>query len=719
VGEECKGNRTVAEIGKAYRTKLRLFVGAFHDAAGVATTSVRWSTRAVSLSDGPVEGRLRVTPRTAYGIGEAVSAVPPRAQATLELLNGDGALTRYVIGTTGGAAQEYRGDSFLNLKGQLFAVYLLADGTEERHAITPTLTCSGSPTITEGAIVVPMAADDSKILGKPAPVVRVHQLREAVRLADPGTCFGIVTGEAMTAPEWGDVQNDARSTDTAIPYAYGRVAIPLTPVGDEEGQHLAVYVSKHEPTISDAKRWQVWRGIKSSESLFRFNPDWQPRLWSAKIRITDEDDATHDLWIVMLSNADSGRWKMADTFALAPVRNTLSAGPGRQMPTPPAIARWIVEDLSETGTAAIHGASFNAAQSALLLPDACGGLVTGDATIGETLTHIGAPWALSWWIGLDDKLHVGVPGQWTAADSAALTSADTPRIHYPRDFASGTDPGGYQETIPAEAEARGSAVRKVSLEWHEIQRRAWPADEMPRWSPGATELPVQSSDEARLSAAWLYPPSATYVLASAGARRVFPTRRVTLHVHDWIGVLERQAIVLLTYPLGGAGAYTDRALRLERTADDPREYVVATFEDLGPTAAAKPARYDTIANWDSVVGGASLTVSGTDVTASAPVFDPEKHVGMHLHTPGAAAANRAIARRITAVADTTHAEVEFAFPVGETIAASPGGTPVLDCAWAILESFETHPTTAYLCAADESTGTFRDGVTPGFTVGAA
>jgi hypothetical protein len=412
-----------------------------------------------------------------------------------------------------------------------------------------------------------------------------------------------------------------------------------------------------------------------------------------------------------------------DVFTLPPQQNLLSAyKSGRSVATPTRIAQWIVEDLSEAGADGIHAASFDAAERALLLPGACGGLITGESTIGESLTNIGEPWALSWWVGLDDKLHVGVPGQWSAADAAALEDVATPRIT-PADFAGGYgSPGSYEETIPADAEARGAAVRKLSLEWHELQQRAWPVDQLPRWAPGATDLPVQPGDEAQLSASWIYPPAAIDVLASGGARRCFPTRRVTLYMHDWIGVLERGSIALLSMPLAAPGAYVERALRLEHTADDEREYVVARFEDLGPAAAARRALFDSIENWVAIRSDPSkllmVSAGSTRVTCNLGMVRAE-HVGMQLHTPGSVSpANRAIARRIVAVPYDGAFDVDFPFAAAETLYGSPAGTPALDSRWYILESQETRPENdTYLTACDETTGAFRDG-SPGFTVSA-
>jgi hypothetical protein len=722
-------------ITKAVRVKCRMFEGSFHDAAGAPTTSVRWATAALALPDGPVEGRLRVAPRTSYGIGEAISSVPERAQATLELINADRAISRYVVGTaSGNPAQEYRGDSLLNLRGRIYACYLYEDGSYDKHALTPTMCVSGAPTITETTIVLPLSSDDSRILGKPRPIVRVAQLRNA-EVLEYGDKLGL-NGATRTfdASDWvkfSDAANE-RGGD-AIPYAYGRVAIPLAEVGtDGVYKFYTLFVSKNRPHLSDASRWDFRGPADTPDDSPLAGPVWsrerfRANIYSIKIRVTNEDETTADVWLVWIDYNPTAEAEenSTPTWALPPPGNRLSAGssPARRSSAPPALARYIVEDLSEAGVVGIHDASFTAAARALPLVGACGGLVTGDGELRELLTLIGAPWGLSWWMGLDDRLHVGVPGQWTAADRAALADPATPRIRWPADSASGAAPGSYEETIPADPEQRGAAVRKVSLEWSDTQRAVWPADQLPRWAPGATELPIQSRDEARLSASWLYPPSAIDVLASSGARRVFPTRRITLHMHDWIGVVERGALVLFSYKLAAPGEYVERVLRLEHTADDSREYVVARFEDLGPTAAAMPAVYADIEDWllvSAATHASTLSVTaGSDiVTLGKEWSDPPKLVGMHLVTPGAHPANRRIARRIVEGIDSTHFRVEYPFEYTQTLPSAAPGTAPLDCPWAILYSQETRPdNTTELTCADESTGAFRDG-SPGFTVGA-
>ncbi len=710
-------------IRRSWRVKTRLFEGDFYDAFGAKTTHVRWSTAPFRLADGPVEGRLAVTPRTSFGIGEAVSSVPEKCQATLELDNLDGALTRYVIGTEAGPGQEYRGDSLLNLRGRLYACYLLEDGTYDKQPLTPMLACSGSPTITETTITLPMASDDTTILGKPRPTVTMGQLR-GVPVVQPGDKFSLHGADRGYNEDFQALERAlSGNLDVVLPYAYGRVPVPLIPA-DGDGKRLyLLFASKHKPTLSDAAEWDFFgppakrdevplAGKTATEERFK------SALVSAQVELEDDEGETHAVWIVWLETTSSIGARIDDTiWALAPGTNLLSASAaGRGRATPPSIARWLIEDLSEAGAAGVDVTSFTAAAKALPLPDACGGLVRGDGDLRELLTHIGSPWALSWWIGLDDKLHVGVPGQWSEADRAAIKSSDTPHIT-PADFAAGYGaPGSYAETIPADPEQRGSAVRKVSLEWSDAQRAAWPAHELPRWAPGATELPVQPGDEARLSAAWLYPPAAVSVLASGGARRVFPTRRITLHMHDWIGVLERQSIVLFSMP----GRYERRALRLEHTADDSREYVVARFEDLGPTSAQKPALYDSIDNW---IGLSPTAGQGISVTAGSDLVwfgigaADDKLVGMHLHTPGGTPGNRAIARRITERVDSAQMRVEFPFVDTESF-VGVSGKPVLDQPWHILKSQANKPANdTYLTAADESTGTFRDG-SPGFTVAA-
>jgi hypothetical protein len=494
-------------------------------------------------------------------------------------------------------------------------------------------------------------------------------------------------------------------------------------------EFFGLFVSRERPPITQANKWTTWHGERSSATTMRWAHDDPPRLCTYQIRVTDEEDETHDVWIVLIQRPERvarEEWlpdEWNEIWTLPPSRNPLSATKaGRTLASPARLAQWIVEDLSEAGPSGVHAASFDAAHVAIQLPDACGGLVTGEATIGELLTHIGQPWALSWWIGLDDRLHVGVPGQWSAADAAALRDPNTPRIT-PADFAAGYGgAGSYEETLPADAEARGAATRKTRIEWSDRQRSTWPAGDLPKWAPGTTELPVQPGDEARLSGAWIYPPAAIDVLASGGARRCFPTRRITLRMHDWAGVLERQTLCLLSMPLAAPGRYVERAVRLEHTADDSREYVVARFEDLGPTAAARPAIYDSIENWWPAWIPRTLTLTltaGSDVVAvSGGTIDPSRMVGLHLDTPGAAVANRQIARRITAGIDVTHFRVEFPFLLSETLHGATAVTPILDRAWIILESQETRPdNTTYLTVASETTGAFRSG-SPGFTVSA-
>jgi hypothetical protein len=723
-------------IRKPSRTKFRMFEGYFTDRNGNPTTAVRWSTAAVALPDGPVEGRLRVAPRTTYGIGEAVSSLPERAQTTLELINGDRALGKYLVGTdSGNLALEYRGDSFLNLRGRIVACYVKDDGSIEKHPLTPTLRVSGAVEFNETTIRVPMSTDDGAILGRPTPIVRVGWLQEA-ELLEAGDCYRLGQPGTYAFPEWGEFQAEIRENlDTVIPYAYGRVAIPAIRVSGDDNNRAVLFVSKHRPSLADAEKWMLWKGTYSPATLYRPQSLTPALLWSAKVRVRDEEDRTHDLWVVALTAptgfTKSSRWTLDGAYLLPTSANRLSAGssPSRKSSSPVAIARYIVEDLSRAGVTAIDPGSFAAATKALQVPGACGGLVTGEGALGELLTLIGQPWGLSWWMGLDDRLHVGTPGQWTADDRAALTDPDTPRITA-HDFADGAgQPGAYSESIPANPEERGAAARKVWIEWTDRQLAAWPADHLPRWAPGATEIPIPEETEVRLSGAWIYPGAGVDVLAAHGQRRTFPARRVTIKMHDWIADLERGSLVLFTLPravgAGGAQGYTDRVLRLEHTADDAREYCVARFEDLGSVAAQRPAVYADIDDWTLFTAAThastlSVTAGSDIVTLGKPWGDPAKLVGMHLSTPGAHRDNRRIARRIVEGIDSTHFRVEFPFQVSETLPAAAPGTATLACPWAILYSQETrggYSQTTYLTCADESTGAFRDG-TPGFTVSA-
>jgi hypothetical protein len=114
-------------------------------------------------------------------------------------------------------------------------------------------------------------------------------------------------------------------------------------------------------------------------------------------------------------------------------------------------------------------------------------------------------------------------------------------------------------------------------------------------------------------------------------------------------------------------------------------------------------------------GTLTLTAGSDLVTCSVPVTVA---VGQQLHVPGAAnPANRKIARRVTEVVSGSSFRVEFTFPASEAIVASPVETPVLKRRWQIMKSRETYAPAGMLAAANETTGTFRDG-TPGYTVGA-
>ena len=717
----------MVDVRKPYRTKFRLFEGNFHDAEGQPTTHVRWATSPLSLPDGPVDGRLRVRPRTNYGIPEGVSELPGAAQAVLELNNADGQLATYLSGTGGkGVSHEYRWESFLNLKGKIYACELKPDGTYEKRALTPLLACSGAPSFTETTIQIPMASDDQPILGRPRPMLRMSHLRDA-EVLELGDLYQLIGGErTLDYDQWGEVAGSVtENLDLPIPHAYGRTKIPLIQA-DQDGRCYVLFAARHKPRIDDVADWQ-FTGPADDLTGAPFSGREElterahARIGSVRLGYWDDEGEAREAWVVFLTWATFGREYDGTIYALPGPGNLLSANkPGRQRLSPVSVARWIVEDLSETGEGAVDEVSFDAAARALPLPDVCGGLVTGEGTIGELLTHIGQPWALAWWVGLDDRLHVGAAGQWTDADRNALLSSDTPRIG-PADFASGYGAlGCYQETIPANPAARGCATRRVAIDWADRQTAAWPADHLPRWSPGATALPVQPSDETRISGHWLFPPAAIPALASSGARRTFPARRIQLRIHDGLSTRERATLAILTMKRAGPGEYVDRAIRLEHTADDEREHVVARFEDLGSTAAQRPAMFDTIDNWIGLAPGSGQGISvaaGSDLVWMGVGNAAEKYVGMHLHTPGGMPANRRIARRIVAVVDTAQVRVEFPFVDSETL-FGVAGKPVLEQPWCILKSQETKPgNDRFLAAADETTGEFRDG-TPGFTVAA-
>jgi hypothetical protein len=735
-----------SEIVKAARTKYRVFRGNFTDADGVATTSVVWASAPVQAAAEILEHRLRSPGRTRKAFAQSISGVPERASLELELFNTDRALGPYLIGTASEEpALEYLGDSFYNLQGKLYAGLVLADGSTIESAITGTLYNVGSPSFDEDIVRVPMASRDEPILGRPRPCVTVRQIKEAAFSA--AGSFIYLDGTAGTAPDatsWAETaDNIADSLDEVVPYAYGPVPLPLIPTnGGNGGVFGLLFVSRNEIILSDARWWHVDGDTARDELRWGYSRQ-RSFLWATKITITlpaTDGGGTVDLYVCGIGLSDlTGQSGFEDALAgkvhVRPtLTNKLSAySVVSATPLGPSqIARAIVCDLSSGGSGGIDATSFDRAKLAFPIGGACCGLVYGTATIAELLYHLGAPWGLVFWVGLDDKLHVHAAGSFSTAD-VATAATDLPRIDS-GDFATG--PGGsgnYNEQMPRESGARGAAARRTVLRWSREQEDFYPAESLARYAPGNTALPLGEESEVEVSVAWVNPDIADRVLATLGGRLAFATRRWTLAMHDWISTYELGQMVRFSYDrsvgVGGAAGYDARLGRLVSVEDVEDEYAVAVFEDLGPAEAQRPCVYAALADWvkydaagtgtklDLGSGGLSRILATDGAGAPKAIFDAT-FVGCHVSVPAAVdPLNRDIQYRIATIVSTSVVTVDRAFNSAETLAAVAGGAAPRYAGWCIEHSEASKTNTTYLTACDETNGQNRAG-DPGYNVGA-
>lgn len=767
----------MAYIDEAQKSSVRgavVFDGSFTDASFANTTAVKWGTRYVKDTTGLYVGRIQVSGITRE-IPQTIGAMPARMSVTITLMNHDGYFDRYFVGTnTTNPGSEYLGDSFLNLRGQLFDCIRAADGTIYKEAISGTLYCSSDPEYDGFLIRLTMSTVDDRVIGKSKFVFTHRQIKDSLSTDGVTTCGAGTYYTTADAAETGSVtqaQFDAiragmtENLDSIAAHVYGKNVFPLTYLGMADTSQLVsgappngsmmifmLSISRFEPSgTSGFASWKMYSNTFQEPEVLRQHEGSKVRFVLVQIErfVRNDEGALVKMWIVLVCAYASWQHKVIAwdengnpiasevhetdiaqvafllddnvfyTIPYGPINMKYADGAPSNTPgTPANIIKAIVGQHSEGGSGGVDTTSLDRANKAYPHIGHFGGRVASDASIAELIEHVGKSAGICFWTDTDNRLHM-IPNQaFDASDKAAYDAGTLTHIRHVDIF------GGWREETPRGANRRGAACHRVTVEWPEEMVKFWGSGIAVRRFRNATRVPLGSLVEGEAPASWVYAPRAVEVFSALSARRSTVARRFSFVSHFWFATKPLAGLYLLSNPRGaavetGGIGYFKRLVRLERTEALPSERACrVTFEDLGRVANAKPCTLDGIANWISraPVGNITLKHAGSAllVSSSAAVFTAAD-VGRHLWVPGAANAGNRLSLKITNYYTTSVIGVESGgFNTGETVAATGSGW---DLAWAIMET-QASKGSAYrsdkirLC--EESSGAFRDGTTAGF-----
>lgn len=711
-----------------------IFRGTFASSAAVA-----WATQDVSTSAGAIKGRILSVSPIVRGISDSPGGAPERVSTSIVLDNSDHALDAWAIGTTGAASLEYRSDGFLNLTGQFHLALVNESGLLVEETLTPTLYCSGSLTSSGLTLSVPLASRDDDVIGRIVPLVTLGAIREADatgNVAGGSMDSGGISPAAVTyeSSEWINHRRlITEGYEQIAPIVYGRTLISANPAGDRGSLPwlVPVCVSVDEPSVltfgglwqdgtgQNREKWTLYEMIEG----VRVRRAYDGRQCKVELDATDADGDAITAWFsfVLIDRIYGAEDLERSDFVFDPDSAfTFSAGTSRTLSRPSDLVRWMVSDLSEGGSARIDSASFDRAAAVFKLSAMAGGVIRQDVTLAEIIEHISRAFGLELYITKADDLAVLTHADFSEADRATV-AGNIPHL-------TAAEITGWTETIPRDSDAQGAAVSRVYLDWTGDQAQYWQPWELLGRAPGATQLAISGSSEARISAAWLYPPGASLAMESLAGRLAHVARRFEFVAPLWVAAYEIGSFFRISHFAGlqpGGAGYAMRLARLERLEIIPDEAAArCVFEDMGPLEATKSAVLDTITNWIRydptgtgqtcalVNGSQTVNFSAALTGANAP------QVGDHLWTFGASAGVNRRSKRITAVNSTTQVTVEFPAGGTQTITASAGGTAAIDTAWIIVRTQSTKsPTnTTKITLCNEATSNFRDGVTTGFQV---
>jgi hypothetical protein len=738
------------------------FEGNYTNAAGAATAAFRWGTRFVKTATGLIHGRAELA-EVESGLPETIGGPPERLSSNIIVSNHDGELDQVLIGTPSpNASAEYFEDSVLNLKGRIN--HLVKDpvsGALFSQPISPTLFCSGPPRYKNFRVNIPLATRDDEFMGAsknactnnavkhcrrkhPVTGVDLGPLEAMRRDGFPVTFFPAAppTDEVVDQDSYESILLSGwdKSLDARAGFPYGKCPIPLTSMHTGKGfNDVSFFVGlfKREPHIDNFydQGWQFRSGRWASEEG---NALWAPDpFYFSRFRLVRmfrwvlcEDNEWRAFWclfVTVRATSSGAEIYERETQYMIPgvstwgVNDDATTAGAALTSGPVNIIKEIISQHSELGAVAIDAASFAAAHANLRAPGVCGGIYYCDARISEVVAHIAQNFGLSVWVDGDSKVKILANGVWSSIDAANAATA-LPHLQYV-DILSDWD-----ESIPRDPEARGSACTRLTIEYTDQQREFWGDNLIDRVTVGAL-LPLGGIREMRVSGAWLFGEASAAALGmtQTAASHAFVTRRFVCVTHSWVGTYPLGSLFRISTPHGlgpqGAG-YAQRLCRLERVVFLPNDHGVrATFEDLGPLAGSQPWKLDSIDNWDGYNpdgGGVSVTlVAGSNLaTFSAGIVPagPPGWLNMNLWTFGAANAANRRSRNITARISATQVQVEFPYSVNETIPASAGATKFRQN-WRVAKTQQSEgsayrPDYGRLCA--EGTGVFRDGIAKGY-----
>jgi hypothetical protein len=264
---------------------------------------VAWATRPVAHPDGRLPGIMRVD-RITGGIPDLAGAAPEATATAIELDNSDGALTDILIGTTSASpAQEYLGDSVLNLQGALYhGVRDPVTGDYFEQAVTPNLRVAGAADYDGQLVTLPLATrtttTSSGVSRRP---ITVRMMRESTTPRSDVTVVSCAMDDSVVDPAWTiqrfrerRIRRGSTTLEELAPWAYGKNAIPLrsiSPTGSTQDISWLVCIctEAYEPDISEASRWRFYLENYGPEAKFRVQALQDPAHRGAR-RGGDDDE---------------------------------------------------------------------------------------------------------------------------------------------------------------------------------------------------------------------------------------------------------------------------------------------------------------------------------------------------------------------------------------------------------------------------------------------
>lgn len=585
---------------------------------------IRWSTT-------PLEGfepRLIDAP-AAWSVGPSSSASgnPELPSTSLEIDNGDGALSRLFLGVPPGSAdsvEEYQGDSLLDLRGALHLVTVDSAGEITTRQMSPPMVLSGPVVSSVGSLSISLAADANGALGAARSLRTLRDWlalpgAEVIEMGD--NVAEIFEHHASPRAAWDALRGS--ESDQIVPWVYGGAPFKLTQV--IEGDvcfFVGAVLDQVSPSAVDPT-YDLFQVISIRDGK-PTSPRWSAWGWSYRVRVDGRV-----LLCFAIPEAE---------LEFYGVEGEMWCRPERSARLPTEILRRVLADHCPGGVSAFDAGTLADAGDGLAhLSGALAGLLETETTIGEVLEHVCPAIGLRSWIDVDGVLKFALRdpprSEWKgrapqfvleAHDDLPLTTDGMP---------------SWSETLPTDPDDVGSAASHVAIDWPQWATTVFPRQTAPRQTiPSEWVHPLAA--ELRISGQWIHPDAGDAVLDLAEDRAAWPVRTISFATN-----LDLADVPICSYghvssewghAVDGFGV-EGRLVRLVRLDVRPGDFVVvATLEDMGAVDALVESKLDSRANWIAFTppgNGPGLTMR--TVASGGVHYGLIEGLGSYLVTPQA------------------------------------------------------------------------------------